>query len=180
MNLQNFGTNLQMNNLWASHHTLHKDILSTDHHFGENLKNPSLTGSSQSDPLSLSEDYTSEIPDRVSISLFADLKSNTLEPEAVFNETPISVEFIDGEIEKKISIPVFNNDLHHNSQAVNFSDKNFTIGTTVVPEASAQPNIKYQDTLGTPDVNNLEINILSVGDDAAHINDISLSKVEGN
>ena len=188
MNLQNLETNLQMNNISASHHSLHKDVLSTNHHLEGNLKNPSLTGSSQSNPLSFEEEFSSEVADQVAISQFADLKSNNLEPEDTFNETPISVEFVDGEIGKKISIPIFNNGLHQNSETVNLSLKNFTDGATLgnknaavtVPEASSPFNVKSFNKPTTTNVNNLEINIQSVGDDAGYVNDISVSKLEGN
>ena len=193
MNLLSLETNLKMNNNSASHHSsLHKDILSTDHHLQGLLKNPSLTGSSQSHPLSFEEDFSSEdfsreVTDKVLISQFADLKLDDLEPEAAFNETPISVEFIDGEIGKRISIPVFNNDLDGNSE-VNLSSKSFTDNTVLgnnsatvtVPEASPHENVNSFDTLKATNVNNLEINIQPVGKDAGHVNDISLNQVEGN
>ena len=185
MNLQNLETNLKMNNHSASHHSLHKDILSTDHHLEGNLKNPSLTGSSQSDPLNF-EQVTSDVPDRISISRFADLESNNLESEAAFNENPISVEFVDGEIHKQISIPVFNNDLDRSSETVDLSHR-FTDGAIAnentavkVAQTLPQSNLKYEDTVATPNVNNLEINIQPVGNDAAHVNDISLHKFEEN
>ena len=192
MNLHNSEASLKMNNNSASHHSLHKDILSTDHHLQGLLKNPSLTGSSQSHPLSFEEDFSSEdfsreVTDKVLISQFADLKLDDLEPEAAFNETPISVEFIDGEIGKRISIPVFNNDLDGNSE-VNLSSKSFTDNTVLgnnsatvtVPEASPHENVNSFDTLKATNVNNLEINIQTVGDDAGHVSDISLNQVEGN
>jgi Ca2+-binding RTX toxin-like protein len=188
MNLQKLGTNLQMNNNSASHQSLHKDILSTEHHLEGFLKNPSLTGSSQSHPLSFEEDFSSEVTNKVLISQFADLKLNDVESEVAFNETPISVEFIDGEMGKRISIPVFNDDVYDNSEIVNLSSKNFrddailgSINTAVTaPKTSPQSNIKLNDTLAVADVNNLEINIQTVGDDASHVNDISLSKLEEN
>ncbi|MDY6898704.1 MAG: hypothetical protein SWZ49_11585 [Cyanobacteriota bacterium] len=179
-----------MNNNSASHQSLHKDILSTDHHLEGVLKSHSLTGSSQSHPLSFEEDFSSEgneVTGKVLISQFVDNKLDNLQPEAAFNETPISVEFIDGEVGKTISIPAFNNDLHGNSE-VNSSSKNFaddTIlgnqnATVTVPEASPHKNINSFDTLAVSDVNNLEINIQPVGNDAGHVNDISLDRVEGN
>ncbi|MBV6627487.1 MAG: hypothetical protein KI793_31965 [Rivularia sp. (in: Bacteria)] len=181
-----------MNNNTASHQSLHKDILATDHHLQGILKNHSLTGSSQSHPLSFEEDFSSEdfsngVKDKVLISQFVDLKLDDIQPEAAFIETPISVEFIDGEIGKRISIPVFNNDLDTNSE-VNLSSKNFADETIIgnknaavtVAEESAYQNVNSFDTLEAANVNNLEINIQSVGDDAGHVNDISLSKIEGN
>ncbi|WP_044290869.1 hypothetical protein [Rivularia sp. PCC 7116] len=180
-----------MNNNTASHHSLHKDVLSTDNYLGEHFRNHSLTGSSQSHPLSFEEDFSSEVTDKVLISQFVDLKSEDLQPEAAFNETPISIEFIDGEIGKRISIPVFNDNLDGNSQ-VNLSSKNssknFTDNTVIgnqnaavtVAEESPYKNVNSFDTLPASDVNNLEINIQTVGDDTGHLNDISLSQVEGN
>ncbi|AFY54746.1 hypothetical protein Riv7116_2223 [Rivularia sp. PCC 7116] len=191
MNLQSLETNLKMNNNTASHHSLHKDVLSTDNYLGEHFRNHSLTGSSQSHPLSFEEDFSSEVTDKVLISQFVDLKSEDLQPEAAFNETPISIEFIDGEIGKRISIPVFNDNLDGNSQ-VNLSSKNssknFTDNTVIgnqnaavtVAEESPYKNVNSFDTLPASDVNNLEINIQTVGDDTGHLNDISLSQVEGN
>ncbi|MEO1561668.1 MAG: hypothetical protein AAFS12_19330, partial [Cyanobacteria bacterium J06632_19] len=180
-----------MNNNNASHHSLHKDILSTDHYLGENFKHLSLTASSQSHPLSFEEDFSSEVTDKVLISQFVDLKSDDIQAEAAFKETPISVEFIDGEIGKKISIPVFNDDLDGNKElnlSSKNSSKNFTDDTIIgnrntavtVVEESPYNNVNSFDTLAASDVNNLEINIQSVGDDAGHLNDISLSKIEGN
>ncbi len=187
MNLQKLEINLQMNNNSASHQSLHKEILSTDHHLEGNLKNPSFTGSSQSHSLHFEEDFSSEVRDKVLISQFADLRSNDVESEVAFNETPISVEFIDGEIGKRISIPVFNDDLHENSE-VNLSSKNFADDTVLgnkntavtVPEASPDQNVNSFDTSSAVNVNNLEINIQPVGNDAGHVNDISLLKLEEN
>ena len=191
MNLLSLETNLKMNNNSASHHSsLHKDILSTDHHLEGILKNPSLAGSSQSHPLSFEEDFSSEgseVTDKVLISQFVDHKLDNFQTEAASHEAPISVEFVDGEVGKRISIPAFNDDLDGNSQ-VNLSSKNFTdetiIGnqnaTVTVPEASPHQNINSFDTLAASDVNNLEINIQPVGNDAGHVNDISLNQVEGN
>jgi Ca2+-binding RTX toxin-like protein len=186
MNLLNLGRNLKMNNNSSSHQSLHKDILSTDHQLEGFFKNPSLTGSSQSQPLSFEEDFSREVTDKV-LSQFADLKLDDLEPEVTFKETPISVEFIDGEVGKRISIPVFNDDLDGNSQ-VNLSSKSFTDNRVIgnnntavtVSEASPDKNANYLDTLEAKNSNNLEINIQSVGDDAGHVNDISLSKLENN
>ncbi|MEL6163070.1 MAG: hypothetical protein AAFR37_04660, partial [Cyanobacteria bacterium J06628_3] len=183
-------TNLKMNNNHASQHSLHKDILSTDHHLEGVLKNPSLTGSSQSHPLSFEEDFSSEnseVTGKVLISQFVDLKSDDFQSEAAFTETPISVEFVDGEIGKTISIPVFNEELDRNTK-VNLSSRNFTddtiIGSTndaaTVPQELPQYNVKSSDTLALSNVNNLEINIQPVGNDTGHVNDISLNQVEGN
>ncbi|MEO1184956.1 MAG: hypothetical protein AAFX46_09740, partial [Cyanobacteria bacterium J06636_27] len=169
---------------------MHKDILSTDHHLEGVLKNPSLTGSSQSHPLSFEEDFSSEnseVTGKVLISQFVDLKSDDFQSEAAFNETPISVEFVDGEIGKTISIPVFNEELDRNTK-VNLSSRNFTddtiIGSTndaaTVPQELPQYNVKSSDTLALSNVNNLEINIQPVGNDTGHVNDISLNQVEGN
>ncbi|MGB3759015.1 MAG: hypothetical protein WBA07_21985 [Rivularia sp. (in: cyanobacteria)] len=182
-----------MNNNSASHQSLHQDILSTDHHLVGILKNPSFTGSSQSHPLHLEEDFSSEdfssgVTDKVLISQFVDLKLDDLQSEAAFNETPISVEFFDGEVGKRISIPVFNYGLDQNSETVNFSSKNFTddavLGnkntTVTVPEASLHKNVNSFDTSSGANVNNLEINIQPVGNDADHLNDISLHKLEAN
>ncbi|BAY84805.1 hemolysin-type calcium-binding region protein [Calothrix parasitica NIES-267] len=191
MNLLSLETSLKMNNNSASHQSLHKDILTTDHHHLEGvLKNHSLTGSSQSHPLSFEEEFSSEgseVTGKVLISQFVDLKLDNLQSEAAFNETPISVEFVDGEVGKRISIPVSNDDSPGNSQ-VNLSSKNFTDNTIIgnqnaavtVPEASPHQNINSFDTLATSDVNNLEINIQPVGNDAGHVNDISLNQVEAN
>ncbi len=187
MNLQKLEINLQMNNNSSSHQSLHKDILSTDHHLEGILKNPSLTGSSQSHSLHFEEDFSSEVRDKVLISQFADLRSNDVESEVAFNEAPISVEFIDGEIGKRIRIPVFNDDLHGNSE-VNLSSKNFTDDAVLgnkntaatVSEASPDQNVNSFDTSSGVNVNNLEINIQPVGNDAGHVNDISLLKLEGN
>ena len=181
-----------MNNNSASHQSLHQDILSTDHHLVGILKNPSFTGSSQSHPLHLEEDFSSEdfssgVTDKVLISQFVDLKLDDLQSEAAFNETPISVEFFDGEIGKRISIPVFNDGLDQNSETVNLSSKNFTDDAVLgnnnaaVTDRSASPhNVNSFDPSSAANVNNLEINILPVGNDAGHVNDISLHKLEGN
>ncbi|MGB3637693.1 MAG: hypothetical protein WBA39_08965 [Rivularia sp. (in: cyanobacteria)] len=181
-----------MNNNSASHQSLHQDILSTDHHLVGILKNPSFTGSSQSHPLHLEEDFSSEdfssgVTDKVLISQFVDLKLDDLQSEAAFNETPISVEFIDGEVGKRISIPVFNDGLDQNSERVNLSSKNFTDDAVLgnnnaaVTDRSASPhNVNSFDPSSAANVNNLEINIQTVGDDAGHVNDISLLKLEGN
>lgn len=192
MNLHNSQASLKMNNNSTSHNSLHKDILSTDHHLQGLLKNPSLTGSSQSHPLHLEEDFSNDdfssgVTDKVLISQFVDLKLEDLQAEAAFIETPISIEFIDGEIGKRINIPVFNDNLDGNNE-VNLSSKNFTddaiIGSqntaVTVPEESSYKNVNSFDTLDAANVNNHEINIQSVGDDAGHVSDISLSKLKGN
>lgn len=190
MNALSLETNLKMNNNHASHHSLHKDILTTDHHLEGVLKNPSLTGSSQSHPLSFEEEFSSEVNEvtgKVLISQFVDHRLDSLQPEAAINENPISVEFIDGEKGKRISIPVFNDDLNGNTE-VNSSSKSFTDDTVIgskntgitVSKASPHKNINSINTLEAADVNSLEINIQAVGNDAGHVNDISLNQIEAN
>ena len=49
-----------------------------------------------------------------------------------------------------------------------------------LPKHCPQSDLKYEDTVAATNVNNLEINIQPVGNDAAHVNDISLHKFEEN
>ncbi|MEM1391785.1 MAG: hypothetical protein AAGG00_00535 [Cyanobacteria bacterium P01_H01_bin.150] len=166
-----------MANLSTAHNSLHQNILSTDHHLGENFQNPSFTGSSQSHPLSLEEDISSQVADKVANSRLGSLESNNPESEAAkdFDDTPIVVDFLDGNNETKISVPVSNDGFHKDGAALTSQNNTFTI-TQTLPLL----NVKSFNTTTVANVNNLEVNISSVGNDAGHVSDISLSGIEAN
>ncbi|MCJ8282692.1 MAG: hypothetical protein MJK14_23465, partial [Rivularia sp. ALOHA_DT_140] len=191
MNLENIKPNFKTSNVLTTENTFNKDILSTDNHLVENINNHLLTASSQSTPLTLEAEFSSESA-KVANSEVTNLKSNFVQPQNFdstvdltnstaaggFNETPITVNFVDGKTEKRINVPVSNSVLKDNftGEAALKNQNN----SVTVPEASPQSNVNSFNTVKTSNVNNLETNISPMGDDASSLEDTSLSKFEEN
>ncbi len=63
-----------------------------------------------------------------------------------FDNTPIVLNFNDGEIEKNVTIPIFSDDLKEGSETVNLSLENLTGGATLGNQNTAILNIGDEDT----------------------------------
>ncbi len=79
-----------------------------------------------------------------------------------FDNTPIQIDFKDGEIEKNVTIPIFSDDLKEGSETVNLSLANLTGGATLGNQNTAILNIGDEDTSNIISQSNSQDSALSL------------------
>ncbi len=80
------------------------------------------------------------------VSATVNLTNGTATGGEDFDNTPIQIDFKDGEIEKNVTIPIFSDDLKEGSETVNLSLENLTGGATLGTQNTAILNIGDEDT----------------------------------
>ncbi|MGB3654234.1 MAG: DUF4114 domain-containing protein [Rivularia sp. (in: cyanobacteria)] len=96
------------------------------------------------------------------VSATVNLTNGTATAGEDFDNTPIQLNFADGEIEKNVTIPIFSDDLKEGSETVNLSLENLTGGAVLGNQNTAILNIGDEDTSNIISTSSSEDSALSL------------------
>ena len=96
------------------------------------------------------------------VSATVNLTNGTATAGEDFDNTPIELNFADGEIEKNVTIPIFSDNLKEGSETVNLSLENLTGGAVLGNQNTAILNIGDEDTSNIISTSSSEDSALSL------------------